>query len=90
MIEGNSQVGKQYAPPDGSAPSDLVEGFCIVDDRQKIQPDSFGFSEDEAWEHFCYPALCRSAFEADGFTAIRAWARPKKPNNEVSRSRPRE
>lgn len=33
--------------------------------------DGLGNSETEAWANFCYPALRREGYEADGFKAKR-------------------
>ncbi len=43
----------------------------------KIDSDSLGMTAEKAWTLFCWPSLNRSAFERDGFKAVKISARNK-------------
>ena len=36
-----------------------------------ITHEELAFTEEEAWEKFCYPSLKREGYEDDGFKAIK-------------------
>lgn len=44
--------------------------FSPNSDHENFPPqDTIAKTADEAWERFCYPALRREGYEADGFMA---------------------
>lgn len=51
----------------------IYEAFAVMppwgfDDD--FEPDHLGWTEEEAWHAFCWPALRREAYEADGFVPV--------------------